>query len=134
MQNQQGFSLIELVVVVAIIGLIASIAVPSYQDNVRKSARSEGMSETLDIMRAQENFFANNYNYTTNLTELNFSDPHVTTNGRYRITAGTCTGGLELTQCVLLTATAIGAQPDDGNLTLDSQGNRTHGSETSWLK
>jgi len=134
MKNQQGFSLIELIVVVAIIGIIASIAIPSYQNNVQKSARSEGMSETLDLMRAQENFFANNYNYTTNLTELNFNDPHVTANGRYEITAGACTGGLDLTQCILLTATAIGGQVEDGDLTLDSQGNRTHKNNTSWTK
>lgn len=131
--KQLGFSLIELMVVVAIIGIIATVAVPSYQKNVAKSARGEGMTELLDVMRSQENFFANNFTYTTTLTNINLSNPHVTTNGRYSISASTCPG-LDLTQCVQLTATAIGGQVDDGNLSLDSQGNRTHGSKTSWIK
>ncbi len=121
-------------VVVAIIGIIAAVGVPSYQSSVLKSTRGEGMTATLDVMRAQENFFANNFRYSTDLTELNYSNPHVTSNGRYSISASTCNGGLALTQCVLLTATAIGAQVDDGNLSLDSQGNRTHGIKTSWIK
>ena len=84
-------------------------------------------------MRGQENYFANNFTYTANLTNMNYSNPHVTANGKYSIAASACTGSA-LTQCVLLTATALGGQADDGNLTLDSQGNRTHGTRTSWIK
>jgi type IV pilus assembly protein PilE len=134
MNKQKGFSLIELMITITIIGIIMGIAVPSYQENVMKSARGEGMSESLDIMRSQENYFANNFTYTTDLTALNHSDPHVTASNRYEISASACSGGLALTQCVLLTAEAIGGQVDDGDLTLDSQGNRTHGSENSWIK
>lgn len=138
MNKQNGFNLIELLVVVTIIGIIASVAVPAYQSNVTKSARGEGMTETLDIMRAQENFFANNFTYTTNLTQLNYNNPHVTTSGRYQVSASQCTDNdgniMALTQCILLTATAIGGQVDDGNLTLDSQGNRTHRNNNTWIK
>lgn len=133
MKHQKGFNLIELMVVVAIIGIIATIAVPSYNKSVAKSARGEGMSEILDIMRSQENFFANNFTYTTDLSNLNYTTPYTTSSGRYTVTAAAC-AGLALTQCVNLTATAIGGQVVDGNLTLDSQGNRTHGSNASWIK
>lgn len=133
MNKQGGFNLIELMAVIAIIGIIASIAVPSYQKSVMKSARGEGMTETLDMMRSQENFFANNFTYSTDLTDLNYSDPHISANGKYQISASKC-AGLDLTQCVLLTATAVNGQVDDGDLTLDSQGNRTHGTGTSWVK
>ncbi len=133
MKNQQGFNLIELMVVVTIIGIIASVAIPSYQKNVQKSARSSGMTSLLDVMRAQENFFANDFTYSSNLTDLNYSNPLITNDRRYSISAATCDGSA-LTQCVLLTATAIREQVGDGNLTLDSLGNRTHNGRTGWLQ
>ncbi|MFT7109703.1 MAG: type IV pilus assembly protein PilE [Psychrobacter glaciei] len=133
MRIQKGFSLIELMVVVAIIGILASIAVPSYNRSVAKSARGEGMTEILDIMRAQENFFANAFTYTTDLTDLNFVSPHITSNGRYSIAASAC-AGLALTQCVQLTATPLAGQVIDGNLILDSRGTRSHNGNAGWIR
>lgn len=133
MKSQSGFSLIELIVVVTIIGIIASIAVPSYNRSIMKSARGEGMTEMLDVMRSQENYFANAFTYTTDLTQLNLSSPHITANGRYSISAALC-NGLLLTQCVSLTATALAGQADDGDLTLDSRGNRSHDGTPSWTR
>jgi type IV pilus assembly protein PilE len=131
--KQKGFNLIELMIVLVIIGILAGVAIPAYQDNVMRSSRGDGMTILLDIMRAQENFFANEFTYTTDLTDLNYNASQSSASGKYIITAGTC-GGDPLTQCVSLTATAQQGQTTDGNLTLDSRGNRTHNGNTGWPK
>jgi type IV pilus assembly protein PilE len=131
--KQKGFSLIELMIVVVIIGILASVAVPAYQKNVMRSSRGDGMTTLLDIMRAQENFFANEFTYTADLTELNYNAAQDSASGKYSITASAC-GGDPLTQCVSLTATAQQGQVADGNLTLDSRGNRTHNGSSGWPK
>jgi len=135
MNTDKGFSLIELIVVMAIIGIITTIAIPSYQRNVLKSARGEGMTDLLDIMRSQENFFANSYTYTDDLRNLGFtSNPANTSNGNYSVIATECSGTLDLTQCVLLIASPLGSQIDDGPLTLNSRGARSHDGSNGWIR
>ena len=131
--KQKGFNLIELMIVLVIIGILASVAIPAYQDNVMRSSRGDGMTALLDIMRAQENFFANEFTYTTNLTNLNYDASQKSASGKYAITASAC-GSDPLTECIRLTATARLGQGADGNLTLDSRGNRTHKGNTGWPK
>ncbi len=48
MKRAQGFTLIELMIVVAIIAIISAIAYPSYQDSVRKATRSDGLDTIAD--------------------------------------------------------------------------------------
>ena len=131
--KQRGFTLIELLVTATIIAIIASVAIPSYQKNVQRSARSDGTTALLDLMRAQENFFANEFTYTNDLTELNYAGNYKSASQRYKISASAC-GAEVLTKCVLLTATPLEGQVSDGSLTLDSRGNRTHNGTQGWPK
>lgn len=128
--KQKGFSFIELMIVVVIIGILASIAIPSYKQYVIRASRMEGMASLMDIMRAQENLFANEFTYTTNLSNVNYS---FSSKDKYKITASKC-GTAPLTECIQLTATGQKEQVIDGALTLNSRGERFHNNKSGWPK
>ncbi|WP_339080126.1 type IV pilin protein [Pseudomonas sp. TMP9] len=130
--KQQGFSLIELMIVIAIIGILAAIAYPSYQNYVLRSGRADGQAKLMEILQAQERFYSQNQTYVTNLGVGGLvygvaADAAVPSDDRrYNITAAAC-GGSTIARCVTLTATRAGPQLQDnecGNLTLDSRGTK----------
>lgn len=69
---EKGFTLIEVMIVVAIIAIIAGVAYPSYQDSIRKAKRGVAKSELMKVLSRQEQFFINNKGYATNLTSLGY--------------------------------------------------------------
>jgi len=68
--RQTGFTLIEAMIVVAVIAILAALAYPSYKDYVRKSRRSDAISELLRLQLEQEKHRANNTTYTTDWADL----------------------------------------------------------------
>jgi len=63
MINTKGFTLVELMIVIAIIGILASIAYPSYQNSVMKSHRSDAQSGLSQLAQALERFYGVRYTY-----------------------------------------------------------------------
>lgn len=88
-----GFSLIELMVTVAIVAILASIALPSYLASVRKSRRTEAKSALLDLAGREERYYNTNTNantYTNQANALGYGTAAVSTlpvgNGYYQVT------------------------------------------------
>ena len=78
-QNSDGFTLIELLITVAIIGILASVAYPSYTDFVTRSNRSEGLRELLRYANLQEQVFVDSRSYASDMKGLGESTATLTT-------------------------------------------------------
>lgn len=71
----RGFTLIEIMVVVAIIAILAAIGFPSYQDHVRKSRRAEAQQTLMALAARQQQFLLDTRAYAATLAALNVSVP-----------------------------------------------------------
>lgn len=120
--QSKGITLIELVIAMAIIGILAAVAIPAYQDNVQKAKRSDAQASLMAAMQAQERFFAERMTYTADMTDLGYSaSSPKSAEGYYTLTSTACGDGIG--ECVLITA--VGDSSTDGNLALNSLGEKT---------
>lgn len=136
--KKNGFTLIELMVTVAIVGVLASIAIPTYNSYSIKSHRVEGKSLIMEVMQKQEKYFTENNTYTTNLTLLGYSSSTVIgEQGYYSLTASAAPDGI--INNVILTAQPIDSQASDsecGSFIMNSNGQKSTStsSPTCWNK
>ena len=126
-----GFTLIEVMIVVAIVGIIAAIAYPSYAQYVQKSARAEARAALLDLANRQEQYFVDNRVYSNNVRDLGLASN--TESGFYslsiRVSAATFTatasaaGGPALKDvCTSLSIDENGAKTASGGSTEECWG------------
>ena len=108
---RRGFTLIELMITVAIVGILAAVAYPSFIEQVRKSRRADAIAALAQVQQAQERWRANNPTYTTDLsaTGLNVANP---SSGYYTLAAS----GASATGFTAI-ATASGSQASDAKCT-----------------
>lgn len=121
--RNRGFTLIELMVVLTLIGLLIAIALPSYRQYVLRSNRTAAQAQMMDIANREQQFLLANRVYASKsaLEDSGYSLPaDVASAYSYDITVGT-----DAVPSFTITFTATDRQSDDGDLTLDSQGVKT---------
>jgi len=122
--RQRGVTLIELMIVVVVVGILASIAYPSYQQYILRSKRTEGKALLMDIVARQERFYMDRNSYTDDLTSLGFSsETPKSAEGNYAasVAAGP-SADIESSYEVTVSPQWPGGDPECGDLTLDSRG------------
>lgn len=124
-RKMRGVTLLELMIVVVVVGILASIAYPSYRDAAARAKRNEAKAALLQIATNQERFYLNNNTYTDDMTQLGFdaSDDWITGSGTYTIDVAGSTANN-------FTATALYNRGDNesnkcASFTLDGRGTRT---------
>jgi type IV pilus assembly protein PilE len=127
-----GFTLIEVMIVLVIIGILMLVAVPGYQESMKKSRRADGMRDLIELTARQERFYAQYSRYTPDIDTADGLNLERTTSaeGHYDLEVVTCPGEAadDFSACYVLQAVPKGVQEKDtdcATLSVDSKGQRS---------
>lgn len=123
-RRDAGFTLIELMIVVAIIGIIAAIAYPSYSDNVRKTRRAVAQADLMELAQWMERQYSADFSYLEGTSQpvLPFTESPRTGTAFYNLSTGTVTQNAYTVQAV---PTGDQQNDDCGTLSMTQTGAKT---------
>jgi type IV pilus assembly protein PilE len=118
--RHKGFTLIELMITVAIVAILASVAYPSYTSYIKRGVRRAAQAQMLDLANRQQQYLLANRTYAaySTLTSSGYALPSQL-DGKY---TPSVTVGSSTVPAFTITFTATGTQADDGSLTYTSEG------------
>ena len=120
-RRNSGFSLVELVVALAIVAILSMVALPSFMDSVRKSKRTDAQAALNRATTNLERFFGANGTYTTDTSELGLlidDDTAYSDDRGYVMTVTAGATGIGSSYVVTATAAAGSMQADDTGCTV----------------
>jgi len=134
MKKHRGFSLIELMIAVAVVAILAAIAYPSYQDHLRKGRRASTQAFMMEIANREQQYLLDARSYAVGagaLATLNITVP-TEVSRFYTVTIDPAAPTTPPSFTITATPIAGSAQAPDGVLTLDHQGNKTRAGQSGW--
>jgi type IV pilus assembly protein PilE len=120
---QRGFTLIEMMVVVVIVGILAAIAYPAYADYLIKGNRAAAQSHLMELALAQQQYLADNRAYADTIAKLNVPTPAIVSD-YYTISAPTV-GDTPPTFSLSAVPISSKRNKNDGTLTITNTGAKT---------
>lgn len=129
-ERHRGFTLIELMIAVAIVAILTMIAYPSYTSHLRKGHRSEAQAYMMDIAQREQQYFTDNRSFavdgaTTAAAQLSASPPPADLTSYYTITTTVPPGTATPSFVITATPVAGSSQASDGSLSIDNTGAKT---------
>jgi len=120
-KKTRGFTLIELMIVIAILAIIVAVGYPSYMEHVKKSRRAEGMGQLLELADRMERAYSDSGTYPTVISEVYVA----TTDGGFYTLSIVSANNVSFT--VSAAPTSLGRQNDDKceTFTLTSLGQKS---------
>lgn len=118
---EQGFSLIELVITITILGILAAVAIPAYNSQKLKGNRTEAISALTEAAQMQQRWYSDNGTYTSDADDIDM--PATTETGKYTLAVNSSDS-----ETFTVTATATSNQVADTNcrtFSLDQAGRKT---------